>query len=306
MEKQEQFEAFREKCVVNINGVITSPEQANISVFDRGFLYGDSIYEVTYSEDSCLIFFHDHLERLYNSAAILGMSIFLSRDNIISESIKTLKASKLTRAYIRIIITRGETEIGLDPSNSFKNNLIIIVKPQPIYPETQYEHGLKLLLSNVVRNNRMALDPNAKSGNYLNNVLAIKEAKNQGFDDAIMLNNNGKITEGTSFNIWAVKNNIVYTPPVSSGLLRGITREKTIDVANKNSITLDHSELDADFIFNADEVFITSSTKGIMPVSQISEHKFGSSISDWPMTKRLMDEYAKLIVSEKLSCEYKY
>ena len=306
MEKQEQFEAFREKCVVNINGVITPAEQANISVFDRGFLYGDSIYEVTYSEDNCLIFFHDHLERLYNSAAILGMSIFLSRDNIIEESLKTLKASKLSRAYIRIIITRGETEIGLDPSHSFKNNLIIIVKPQPRYPENQYKNGLKLLLSNVVRNNRMALDPNAKSGNYLNNVLAIKEAKNQGFDDAIMLNNHGKITEGTSFNIWAVKDNIVYTPPVSSGLLRGITREKTIDIANQNSIPLDHSEFDTDFIFNADEVFITSSTKGIMSVSQISEHRFGDSLADWPMTKRLMDEYAKLIESEKLACEYRY
>ena len=306
MEKQDQFEAFQSKCTVNINGVITPPEQATISIFDRGFLYGDSIYEVTYTEDNCLIFFHDHLERLYNSASLLGMSLFLSRDEIVSESLKTLEASKLSRAYIRIIITRGETEIGLDPTNSFKNNLVIIVKPQPKYPPIQYENGIKIFLSNVVRNNRKALDPNAKSGNYLNNVLAIKEAKNQGFDDAIMLNNSGMITEGTTFNIWAVKNNIVYTPPVSSGLLRGITREKTIEICNDFSITLDQSEFDAEFLFNADEVFITSSTKGIMPVCQIGEKKFGNSIADWPMTKMLLTKYADIIDKEKNISEYKY
>lgn len=306
MEKREQFEAFQSKCTVNINGVITPSEQASISVFDRGFLYGDSIYEVTYSEDNCLIFFHDHLERLYNSASLLGMSIFLSRDMIVSESLKTLKASKLSRAYIRIIITRGETEIGLDPNNSFKNNLIIIVKPQPKYPTTQYDNGLKLFLSNVVRNNRKALDPNAKSGNYLNNVLAIKEAKNQGFDDAIMLNHSGMVTEGTSFNIWAVKDNIVYTPPVSSGLLRGITREKTIEICHEASIILDHTEFDANFLQNADEVFITSSTKGIMPICQIGEKRYGNCIADWPTTKNLLEKYADIIENEKSVSEYKY
>lgn len=306
MEKEERFKAFREKCIVNINGEITSAENASISIFDRGFLYGDSIYEVTYSEENCLIFFNDHLDRLYNSASILDMNIFLSREYIVAQALKTLEASGLSRAYIRIILTRGESEINLDPSNTFRNNLIIIVKPQPEYPKIQYQHGLKLLISNVVRNNRKSIDPNAKSGNYLNNVLAIKEAKNQGFDDAIMLNEKGMITEGTTFNIWAIKNGITYTPPVSSGLLRGITREKTIEIAKEASISIDHSDFNADFIYNADEVFITSSTKGIMPISQIGDHKYGKSLTDWPVTEKLMYQYSKIINHEKKSNEYKY
>lgn len=306
MEKLERFEAFKQSCIVNINGSLTSPEDAKISIFDRGFLYGDSIYEVTYSEDSCLIFFDDHLDRLYNSAALLGMNIFLSREEIIDQAIKTLKNSGYQRAYIRIIITRGETEIGLDPSTSFKNNLVIIVKPQPEYPPAQYEYGLKLLLSNVIRNNRKALDPNAKSGNYLNNVMAIKEAKNQGFDDAIMVNNSGMITEGTSFNIWAIKDSNIYTPPVSSGLLKGITRQKVIKICKDHKFNLSFNELTPKFLSDADEVFITSSTKGIMPINTIGEVSYGDSITNWPVTNKLTTLYKELILIEKAEKAYNY
>lgn len=306
MFNQTDFENFRAKCTVNINGEITPAEAASISIFDRGFLYGDSIYEVTYSEDRKLIFFEDHLNRLYNSASLLGMNIFLSRDEIIEESLKTLKESNLDRAYIRIILTRGETEIGLDPSGSYRNNLAIIVKPQPEYPQIQYTQGLKLFLSNVVRNNREALDPNAKSGNYLNNVMAIKEAKNQGFDDAVMVNGNGKITEGTSFNIWVVKDSIIYTPPVSSGLLKGITRDKVIEICRDTDFAIKEVEFEPDFLMTADEVFITSSTKGIMSIKQINDTSFGQSIKDWNITERLSSSYKKLIHSEKLTCGYNY
>ena len=306
MVKESNYSAFRDSCTVNINGDIVPPERANISIFDRGFLYGDSIYEVTYSENRSLIFFEDHLNRLYNSAALLGINIFISKDEIISQSLKTLEHSNLDRAYIRIILTRGETEIGLDPSNSFKNNLVIIVKPQPPYPDSQYEMGLKLFLSNVVRNNREALDPNAKSGNYLNNVLAIKEAKNQGFDDAIMVNGLGKITEGTSFNIWMVKDSEIFTPPVSSGLLKGITRDKVLDIAKDLNLNPHEREFEPDFLMSADEVFITSSTKGIMPIRQISDTKFGESITSWPMTQNLRAEYLKRLEAERSKKEFSY
>lgn len=306
MEKLQRFEAFQRDCVVNINGIITKASDAKISIFDRGFLYGDSIYEVTYSDDNCLIFFDDHLERLYNSAALLGMNIFLSREEIIEQALKTLKTSTYSRAYIRMIITRGETEIGLDPSHCFRNNLVIIVKPQPEYPKVQYEKGLKLFLSNVVRNNRKAIDPNAKSGNYLNNVMAIKEAKNQGFDDAIMLNNSGMVTEGTTFNLWAVKNTTLYTPPVSSGLLKGITRQKVIQICRENKVELSFNEFTPEFLYEAEEVFITSSTKGIMAINSIGEKSFGNSISDWPMIQKLSKLYQELINKEKSEKAYIY
>jgi branched-chain amino acid aminotransferase len=303
---EKKYEDFLEKSFANINGEITRAQDAKLSIFDRGFLYGDSIYEVTYSENGCLLFFEEHMDRLYNSAQILDMNIFLSREEITKQAIRTLRHSKINRAYIRIILTRGETEIGLDPNLSFKNNLIIIVKPLPKYPSSMYQNGLRLIISNVQRNDKKSVDPNAKSGNYLNNVLAINEAKARKYDDALMVNAKGHITEGTTFNIWAIKNDILYTPKAESGLLQGITRQALIQICKEQKIDLEICEITTNFILNADEVFITSTTKGIMPISMIEEKSYGSGLQDWNGISSLIKYYNNYI-SEKLSnSKYKY
>ena len=292
--------------IVNINGEISSPENAKISIFDRGFLYGDSVYEVTYSEDNVVLFFDEHLDRLYQSANLLNMHFFVSRDEIVAEVLKTLKASGLSRAYIRIIVTRGETQITLDPNVSVSNNLVIIVRPQAPYPQELYNEGLDLAIVSVLRNDKKATDPSAKSGNYLNNVMALAEAKRLGAMDAIMVNRDGNITEGSTFNIWAIKDGKIHTPPVKSGLLKGITRSKVLDICKRDGLPFDLNDFTPEFILNADEVFISSSTKGIMPVKKINYQLYGESIKDWTLTNKLMKLYEELVNSHKRENKYSY
>lgn len=274
MNKQTNIDKLHKESTVNINGKITKGHEAKISIFDRGFLYGDSIYEVTFSQNGNLIFFDEHLERLFKSADFINLEMFITKDYIVEQTLLTLKQSKIPNAYVRIIVTRGETEISLDPNISFQNNLIIIVKPKPIHNPLYYTRGLNLYISTVQRNDTKATNPSAKSGNYLNNVMAIADAKKSGADDAIMVNKDGYITEGTTFNIWMIKEKQIITPPVSSGLLKGITRDKIITIAKKNALNIVQRPLTPDELLSADEVFISSSTKGIMPVNQINSVKY--------------------------------
>lgn len=306
MKKTENINQLFPDTLVNINGTIYEPQDANVSIFDRGFLYGDSVYEVTYSEDNTVLFLNEHLDRLYHSANLLNMQFFITRDEIITEVLKTLKASRLNRAYIRIIITRGETQITLDPNVSTSNNLVIIVRPQAAYPPELYSEGLDLAIVSVLRNDKKSTDPSAKSGNYLNNVMAMAEAKRLGAMDAIMVNREGNITEGSTFNIWAIKDGIVHTPPIKSGLLKGITRSKILEICKREKLAYLLDEFTPDFILNADEVFITSSTKGIMPVKKINSRIYGDNINDWTLTKKLMTLYQELINTHKKENKYRY
>ena len=207
---------------------------------------------------------------------------------------------------MRVIITRCETEITLDPNSSFKNNFIIIVKPKPIYNEKLYLKGLKLALVSSLTNSSSPNKQAAKSGNYLNNVLAISEAKRKQFDDALMINNYGHITEGTTFNIWMVKDNIIYTPPIESGLLKGITREKIIQICSENSLTLKMEIFAPEDILDADEVFITSSGRQVMPIYQINDKIYGEGINEWKMIKFLSNKYKELVEKYKCKKEYTY
>ncbi len=306
MDQQQNYQELLSKTVVNINGEILPAAKAKISIFDRGFLYGDSIYEVTYSENGFLLFFEEHLDRLFNSAQLLDMHIFLSKTDIINEVLRTCKESQLKQAYIRIIITRGETALTLDPNESFKNNLIIIVKPKPIHPQKYYTNGLELYIPKIIRNDIKSVDPNAKSGNYLNNVLAMSEAKKVGADDALMVNHNNEITEGTTFNIWFIKNNILYTPDLKSGLLKGITRQKVIEICRENNIPYKVTTITREDIEQADEAFITSSTRGIMPVKKINSKIFGETINDWPLTKTISHLYSDKINQNMLLAKFSY
>jgi len=282
-----------EKMVININGELVSPADAKISILDRGFLYGDSIYEVrTYSGVPFLL--QEHLDRLWHSASKLELKLNYSQDQITHEVNVALAELGIEDAYIRIIVTRGEGPITLDPTTSNENNLVIITKAHPENPKWWYEKGVNVIIAKIQRIDRLAMDPNIKSGNYLNNLLAVKEAKKEGAFDAIMLNHQGHVTEGSTHNIWIVKDEGVITPPLKAGILEGITRKNLLQLAKQNEIPSEQKNITPDELINADEVFLTSTTKEIVPIIQIDNAPVGIG-TPGPVTKKLISIYKDFI-----------
>lgn len=195
-------------------------------------------------------------------------------------------------AYIRIIITRGEGEIGLDPALATKSNVIIIVKELPANPSWWYSDGVHMIISHTMRNPKNAVDPRIKSGNYLNNVMAINEAKKAGAYDAIMLNAKDEVTEATTSNIWVVKDGEVITPPVKAGLLGGITRKSLLKLAKENNYNISERNFNEEFLKSADECFLTSTTKLLVPITKIDNQDIGSG-KPGPITLELLKLYKK-------------
>jgi branched-chain amino acid aminotransferase len=267
---------------VSLNGEILEGKKAKISIFDRGFLFGDSVYEVTRSYQGVFYLFDEHLDRLENSAHMIAMSLDWSRERFKEEIIKLVdtvkdKFPESTDFYIRIIVTRGEGEIHLDPAMSEGNQVVMILKPFGGNPAEWWAKGVSLKISSVLRNHPKALHPNAKSGNYLNNILALREAKKEDFFDAVLLDSMGRVTESTTSNIWIVKDGILKTPPLDVGILRGITREKVIEYASRLGVPCEETHLFKEDLLSAEECFLTSSTKEILPVAYVDNHDMSSS-----------------------------
>ncbi len=279
---------------ISINGVIAQENKAYVSVLDRGFLYGDSVYEVTMTVRGVPVFLEEHLDRLENSARMIGMKIHCGRDQLKQNILSTLKAHGGKSHYIRFIVTRGEGEITLDPEEQKHNNIIIIVKNLPTYPQKWYDKGISVIVADTIRNSKRACDPNIKSGNYLNNILAMKEAKKRGALDAVMLNNKGFVTEATSSNLWIVENGVFYTPPLQVGILNGITRKTLFQVCKENGLKAQELSFTAGQMKFSEECFLTSTTKGLVPVTKIDGQLVGSGYpGEW--TKRLHSYYEEYI-----------
>lgn len=263
------------ESVVNINSVISKPQDAKISIFDRGFLYGDSVYEVTQTYQHCPYMLDQHLERLWFSASQMAMPIRFTPDEIKREIARTLKELKSPQAYLRIILTRGEAEIGLDPTLAVNNNLVIIAKDLPNYPKTWYENGVEIIIADKTQKSPQAIDPNVKSGNYLSNVLAMNEAKKAGAYDAVMLNRANQVAECTTSNIWMVKDGKISTPSMETGILSGLTRKQILELCHSHSIEVYQTILVAEDLLDADEIFLSSTTKRIIPVTTINKQRVG-------------------------------
>ncbi|MCF8059546.1 MAG: aminotransferase class IV [Bacteriovoracaceae bacterium] len=290
-------------ALICINGKFTPPEEATVSVFDRGFLYGDSVYEVTLTYDKVPYLLETHLERLERSALGIGMELEWSADQIKDLIYRGLKEFDNDRLYIRIMVTRGCGEIGLDPSLSDGQNLYIIFRELKPQPKIYYIEGVSLITAGILRNPKKSVDPNVKSGNYLNNVLAISQAKEKGAYDAIMLNASGNVTESTTANIWIVENDTFITPPLEAGLLGGITRATLIEIAQKNDLPVKEENFTPERMRIAQEVFITSSTREVMPVTSVDGQGIGNS-KPGEKTKALHNLYRQYI-QENISQEKK-
>ena len=253
---------------VFVDGHILDPEDARISVFDRGFLYGDSVYEALRTSGGHPVGFEPHLDRLERSARSLMLEL-PPRVTIAKACRDTLAAAGNPESYMRIIVTRGAGEIGLDPALADQPSVVVIVRPLVLPPARQYSQGAALRIVAVERTRRRAVDPAVKSGNYLNNILALHEARRHGADEALMCNAEGFVAEGSTSNIFMVRGKRVVTPPLEVGLLPGITRQRVIDLARQADIVVVEANLTPEELRSADEAFITSSVRGVIPAATI-------------------------------------
>lgn len=280
---------------VYLNGKLVEKEEALISVFDHGLLYGDGVFEGIRAYNGVVFRLHQHLKRLENSARAIDLNIPLTRKELIQAIRKTLRANNLRDAYIRLVVTRGVGDLGLDPRKCPKPTVFIITDRIVLYPETFYRQGLKLITASTRRNIPAALNPAIKSLNYLNNILAKIEANRAGVPEAIMLNNEGFVAECTGDNIFIVKNKNVITPPVSSGALDGITRQAVMElVLQLTGKPVREENLTTYDIYTSDECFLTGTAAEIVPVSEVDGRKIASG-KPGPLTNKLIREFKKIV-----------
>ncbi len=280
---------------INLNGQIL--EDASISVFDHGFLFGDSIYEVICTHNGQPCFVKEHLHRLRQSAFAISLSIPLSDEQFWQEIQRTVRESANPESYIRIVVTRGVGEIDIDPGSCTRPNVLIYVTPLKAYPQEDYEKGIHIALVSIKRNFKEALNPGIKTGNYLNNVLAKLEANQLGAKDALMLNSMGYLTECTTSNIFFIREGRIMTPSLECGILDGITRQVILRLARENGFLLEEGQWPPEEIQLAEEAFITGTLKQIMPVTLLD----GRLIKDGkpgPVTIKLMSLYHDLLEKE--------
>lgn len=281
------------KELVSINNEIYKPSNAKISVFDRGFLFGDAVYEVTRSYDRIFFQIEEHVDRLYNSADQINLELGRTKQQMIEHIYTLYKNIDVNNVYMRIQVSRGEGAIGMSPSHAKKINEVIFIYPFQPASEEYYKKGVPICVTERKRNSKKALDPNIKSGNYLNNVLAFIEGEKIKAYETFMLNNQGHLTEGTTSNIFFIKDNSLITPPQDYDILRGITRKIVLQLARSNGFSVEEKGFGLPEIKNADEVFLTSSTREIMPISEIN----GTKVKNSPgkITLDLITNYKEFI-----------
>lgn len=255
--------------LINLDGAIAPT--ASVSVLDRGFLYGDNVYEVVRTFGGRPFGLPEHLHRLRQSATYLYLEVPWSDHHIQAEVEKTLQQAGNPESYVRIVVTRGaEAEISLQPGEALQPSLVIIVRS--IESPTLSGQGSRLRLVDRRRNDLLALSPAAKTGNYLNNILALIEAQQSGADDALMLNPQGELTEATTSNIWLVRDGVVCTPALEAGILPGITRYFLLQVLRIQQIPHEETTLGVEDLWSAEEAFLSSSVRLVTPVSRINEY----------------------------------
>lgn len=281
-----------------LNDRIVPESEAVISVFDHGFLYGDGIYETMRAYEGTVFMLDRHIERLNRSASMMKMGI-PSPECVRDAVYKTIRANELRSAYVRVTISRGKGPIGLDPALCPKPTFVVIAEEFRGYPETYYSEGVKFIIAQTRRNLIQALNPRIKSLNFLNNIFAKLEAKEQGAYEAIMLNADGFIAEGTVCNIFFVRDNIICTPSVDVGVLDGITRELVIRLAIQAGLEVKEGSFLPEDIFAASEVFLTNTTSEVMPVSQVQDIMYPVGNLTRNLRKLYGDEVRRFLLADK-------
>jgi branched-chain amino acid aminotransferase len=283
---------------VYIDGKYYPKSQATISVYDHGFLYGDGVFEGIREYNGVVFKLKEHIDRLYRSALAITLQIPLTKEAMIQAVVETLRKNKMKDSYIRLVVSRGVGDLGLDPRKCPKPTIIIITDTINIKAGDAKETGVTTMFSWVRRNPVDATTHEIKSLNYLNSVLAKIEANACGVDEAICLESNGYIAEGVGENVFIVKNGELLTPPTSTGALAGITAEVVEKIAAKLNIKLTVTNLTPFMMFTADEAFFTGTAMEMVPIREVNKRTIGTG-KPGPITQKLMTEFQKVIEDPK-------
>lgn len=278
-------------ATVNVNGRVFDQEHAVISVFDHGFLYGEGVYETWRTYNGQPFLFDRHMRRLRNSSGMIALAIPLTDEQLDARCRETIGAAGLKEeAYVRVLVTRGIGELSYDLTDCPSPSIVVIVKPHVAPPPDVYERGVKVAIVPIIRNHPGTVSPLIKSNNLLNNALAMQEALKRGAFEGVMRNYRGELAECTTSNLFIVNAGEVLTPPLDAGLLPGITREFVLEIGKNAGVPAREAVLhDAD-LFGADEAFLTSSTRELVPIVQVDDRRIGNGIPG-PVTRSLLESF---------------
>ncbi len=293
-----------EEVLVYVDGKLVPKGEATISVFDHGFLYGDGVFEGIRVYDGNVFRLKEHIDRLYESAKTIALEIPMTSEEMIQATLETVAANNKRDTYIRLVVSRGPGDLGIDPAKCRRPTVVIIADSIALYPQALYETGAKLITASVRRIPMESLDPRIKSLNYLNNILAKLEAKNTGALEAVMLNHHGQVAECTADNLFIYKQGRLKTPDLMQGALGGITRGAVLDLARAAGIPCDETVLATHDLYNADESFLTGTGAEILPVIAIDGRKIGSGLPG-PVTTRLLADFRALRTRDGMKVPYK-
>ena len=276
-----------------ISGQLYDKEDAKISVYDHGLLYGDGVFEGMRSYSGKVFRLEQHLDRLWKSAKAIWLEIPMTQQALGKAVNETLAANGIKDGYIRLVVTRGSGALGLDPNKCSNPQVIIITDHISLYPKEFYDNGLTIITASTVRNHPAALSPRIKSLNYLNNIMAKIEGLQAGCVEALMLNHKGEVAECTGDNIFLVRSGQLYTPPLDAGILEGITRDAIIEIAREDGYTVNEVALTRHDVFIADEVFLTGSAAEVIPVVKLDSRVIGDG-KPGPVTRELTKRFHEL------------
>ncbi|MDP4169482.1 MAG: branched-chain-amino-acid transaminase [Bacillota bacterium] len=283
------------------SGEFVKKEDAVVSVYDHGFLYGDGVFEGIRVYDGNVFKLDAHLKRLYESAHSIMLEIPYSHEEMTQIIVDTVTKNKLSSAYIRVVVSRGVGNLGLDPSSCAKPRVIVIAEPLSLFPKELYQRGLRVGSVATRRNRPDVLSPQVKSLNYLNNILVKLEANQAGVDEALMLNDQGYVTEGSADNIFIIKNGVIFTPPVYLGALEGITRNAIIELARRLGYDVQEKPFTRHDVYIADEVFLTGTAVEVIAVIEVDTRKILDG-KPGPITNHLLSEFRKVVTTDGVQC----
>ncbi len=273
-----------------IDGNFVAKEDAQISVYDHGMLYGDGVFEGIRFYNKKVFKLQEHVDRLFFSARYIMLEIGMTPEEISNAIVRTVEEDTLVDGYLRVVVTRGQGSLGLNPSSCPKSRVIIISDKIALYPQEHYDNGLAIITSSVRRPTPAALCPQVKSLNYLNNIMAKMEATRAGVLEALMLNEQGNVAECTGDNIFIVKKGIVYTPFVADGCLDGITRQVVLDICAELGITAIEKTLNRYDLLCSDECFLTGTAAEVVPVTKLDGYEIGDG-RPGPVMARILERY---------------
>lgn len=289
---------------VYLNGEFVESDKAGVSVFDHGVLYGDGVFEGIRAYGGRVFRLGEHIDRIFAAAKAIALEIPMTKAELSAVVVATCKKNGLTDCYIRLVITRGKGNLGISPINCEKPTVFCIAAGIKLYTDEQYEKGMNVITSVQRRNKATIVDPQIKSLNYLNNILAKIEANRAGAAEAIMLNHDGIVTEATGDNIFIVKNGEILTPPVYVGILDGITRRTVIEAAKKEGIPVRETEFTLFNVYNADECFLTGTAAEAIAVTSVDGRTIGSGVQG-EVTKRILAAFRRAAHDPALGTEIK-